>query len=263
MEQVVPEIEALFYDHTVQAWPGELDFYRGFAETVIARGGQILEIACGTGRITLPLAKIGAKITGLDLSPAMLQVARQKSAGLDQIRWVEASMRQFDLGEQFDLILSPGHSFQFMLTAAEQLECLETLKRHLAPGGTLILHLDHQDPAWLREAGGEKAGVFQPGAEITLLDGRRFRSFYSWKYERATQTAIADKYYEELSPGGEILHRIERGPLSLHCIFRTEMEHLLARAGFEVLALYGDFEPHPLQETSSEMLWVVSLKGKI
>jgi ubiquinone/menaquinone biosynthesis C-methylase UbiE len=261
MEQIVPEIDALIYDQTVHDWPGELDFYLGYAADVISSGGKILEVACGTGRMTIPLAKAEAKITGLDLSPAMLEVARRKSVGLEHIRWFEASMRAFDLGEQFDLIISPGHSFQFMLTAAEQLECLETLKRHLAPGGTLILHIDHQDMAWLGEVGGEQAGVFQPGSDVTLPTGQRFRSFYSWAYERATQTAISDKYYDELDSTGEVVKRINRGPLRLHCIFRTEMEHLFARAGFEVLALYGDFERNPLQNTSSEMIWVVTSKG--
>ena len=72
---------------------------------------------------------------------------------------------------------------------------------------------------------------------------------------------LADKYYEELAPNGEVLQRIDRGPLRLHCVFRTEMEHLLARAGLEVLVLYGDFERNPLQNTSSEMIWVVTSKG--
>ncbi len=224
----------------------------------MACDGKILEVACGTVRITIPLARAGARITGLDLSPAMLAVARQKSIGLEHIGWVEASLRQFDLGEQFDLIISPGHSFQFMLTAAEQLECLQTLKRHLVPGGTLILHLDHQDPAWLGEVSGDQAGKFLPGPEVTLENGQRFRSFHSWAYERATQTATADKYYEELNAAGEVLRRVERGYLRLHCVFRTELEHLLARAGFEIAALYGDFERNPLQQTSSEMLWVLT-----
>lgn len=262
LEQIIPEIDALFYDQTVHDWPGEFNFYLGFAADVIARGGKTLEVACGTGRMTIPLAHAGANITGLDLSPAMLNVARRKSVGLHQIRWVEANMRAFDLGEQFDLILSPGHSFQFMLTAAEQMECLETLKCHLAPGGVLIFHIDHQNVAWLGEVSGEKAGVFEPGSEVTdSLTGQRWRSFSSWRYEPATQTATADKYYEKLGSNGEVLARIERGPLHFHCVFRTEMEHLFARAGFSVLALYGDFERNPLQNLSSEMIWIVSLKG--
>lgn len=262
MEQIVPEIDALVYDQVVSDWPAELDFYLDFAREIIARGGNILEIACGTGRVTLPIARAGAIITGLDLSPAMLKVAREKSAGLENLRWVQASMRNFDLAEQFDLILSPGHSFQNMVTAAEQVECLETIKRHLAPGGSLILHIDHQDIAWLADVGGDMAGVFKPAADVTISTGQRFRSYLSWSYERSTQTATADKFYEELNAAGEVLRRIERGPIHLHCVFRTEMEHLLARAGFEIVALYGDFERHPLQNTSSEMLWVVKAKEK-
>ncbi len=171
-------------------------------------------------------------------------------------------MRNFDLGEQFDLILIPGHSFQFMLTAADQLECLETLQRHLAPHGTLIIHLDHQSFAWLAEVGGAQAGIFQAGSVVTdPVTGKRYRTFSSWAYDPATQTATADKYYEKLGPGGQVLARLERGPLHLHCLFRTEMEHLLARAGFTVQALYGDFARNPLCPSSSEMLWVVNWKG--
>jgi len=261
MEQIVPEIDALIYDQTVHDWPGELDFYKHYAEPVISSGGKILEVACGTGRIAIPLAQAGANLTGLDLSAAMLEIARSKSAKLENVKWVEASMRQFDLGQHFDLIISPGHSFQFMLTAAGQLECLETLKRHLAPGGSLIIHIDHQDLAWLGEVGGDKSGVFEPGAEVTLADGRRFRAFHSWAYERSTQTATADKFYEELGPAGQLIQRIERGLIQLHCVFRTEMEHLLARAGFEIMALYGDFERHPLQNDSTEMIWIVTSQG--
>ena len=262
MEQVVPEIDALFYDQVVNDWPGELDFYLDYARPVIARRGKILEVACGTGRVTLPLVQNGANITALDLSPAMLQIARSKSSREGDVRWVEASMRAFELGEQFDLIIVPGHSFQFMLTAEDQLTCLETMKRHLASGGILIIHLDHQDVAWLAEVSGEKAGVFSPGSEVSdPLSGHCYRSFHSWIYEPATQTAISNKYYEKLSPAGEMLERIERGPLQLHCIFRTEMEHLLARAGLQAANLYGDFRKNSLQKTSTEMIWLVNHKG--
>jgi hypothetical protein len=143
------------------------------------------------------------------------------------------------------------------------MECLAAIKCHLAPGGMLIIHLDHQDLAWLGEVSGERAGVFVPASELVHPQtGRRFRSFHSWAYDRVTQTASADKYYEELGASGEVLNRINRGLLRLHCVFRTEMEHLLARAGFELLALYGDFARNPLQKTSSEMIWVIKLKGK-
>jgi SAM-dependent methyltransferase len=256
--EAAPEIDALVYDQTVPDWPGELAFYGDHAGPVIARGGRILEIACGTGRVAIPLARAGANITGLDVSPAMLSIARRKSHGLDGVRWIEADMRQFDLGVNFDLIICPGHSFQFLLTADRQLECLRTLKRHLAPGGRLIIHLDHQDPAWLGDVAGERAGTFQPGPPVTLADGRRVRAFQAWTYDRSTQTATSDRYYEELDAAGQAIRRIDRGPVQLHCVFRTEMEHLLARAGLEIAALYGDFERRPLLVSSSDMIWVLT-----
>ena len=68
---------------------------------------------------------------GMDLSPSMLAVARQKSQGLSNVRWVEGNMQAFELGERFDLILIPGHSFQFMLTPADQVACLNCIRQHL------------------------------------------------------------------------------------------------------------------------------------
>jgi len=257
MDSSIPELYAQTYDAAVPDWPGEIDFYRTLAAEATANGQAVLEIACGTGRVALRLAQAGARVVGIDLSAAMLNVARAKGAGLPNVRWLQADMKSFDLGETFGLIIIPGHSFQFMLTPQDQLSCLACIDRHLAPGGVLVVHLDHQDVAWLGGLRSGQGGVFNVTSEVTHpTTGRRVRTLRAWTYEPSTQTATAVTRWEEMGPGGEVTARWQGQPVRLHCVFRFEMEHLLARAGLEVEAVYGDFQRGALTDVSSDMVWV-------
>lgn len=257
MNQPFNEHVAELYDVSVPDWPGEIDFYQALGRQATAQGAAVLEIACGTGRVALRLAQDGVRLTGIDLSPAMLDIARQKSAGMPNVRWLEADMRSFELGETFGLVIIPGHSFQFMLTPEDQLACLQCIRRHLAPHGLLVVHLDHMDVGWLGDLRGEKGGVFEPQPEVEHpRTGRAVRTHRAWTYEPSTQTASVVTVTEELDARGQAVQRRERGPVAQHCVFRFEMEHLLARAGFQVEAVYGDFFRGELQDDSSEMIWV-------
>lgn len=245
------------YDAWVPDWPGELDFYRELAAEAGLNGGAVLEIACGTGRIAARLAQDGVTVVGLDRSPEMLDVARAKAQGLGNVCWMQADMRSFELGAAFGLVIIPGHSFQHLNTPHDQVACLECIKRHLRPHGILVIHLDHQDFAWLGGLLGERGGRFEPADEFCHpVTGRRVRAFRAWSYEPASQTAISLARWDEIGADGQVVERWESGPVTLHCAFRFEMEHLLARAGFEVDAVYGDFFRTPLQHGSTEMIWV-------
>jgi SAM-dependent methyltransferase len=249
------EFYARTYDAWVRDWPGELDFYRSMAGRMPV--AETLELGAGTGRIAIRLARAGFRVTGLDLSAEMLAVAESKSATIPRLRWVLADMRTFELGRRFGLVIAPGHAFQNLLTTEDQLACLERALTHLLPTGTLVLHVDHQDIAWLGDIHGSGAGVFEPAETFVHPgSGRQVRASRAWAYERATQTAITTTVWEELDESGEVVTRLERGPTRIHCVFRSEMEHLLGRAGFALEALYGDFLGGPLGEESSEMVWV-------
>jgi SAM-dependent methyltransferase len=196
-------------------------------------------------------------VTGIDLSTSMLDVARLESAGVPNLRWEYADMRNFDLGETFGLIISPGHSFMHLLTIGDQLACLACLGRHLDTDGLLVLHIDHQDFSWLGDLCRNLGGVFKTGEEITdPQTGHLVRTQRAWWYQPATQTATALTRWEELGQAGQTLDRWEAGPISFHCFFRYELEHLLLRAGFHVIALFGDFYRGELKDSSSEMIWL-------
>jgi SAM-dependent methyltransferase len=243
------------YDARVSDWPGELDFYRALAAEATARGHAVLELACGTGRVAIRLAESGARVTGLDRSPLMLDIAREKGCRLENLAWVEADMRDFDLAERSGLVIVPGHSFQNLLAPEDQLAALRAIRRHLLPDGTLVLHLDHLDFDWLGELVGSKGGVLEPAEEFMHpTTGLRVCTSRAWSYEPATQTAIASTVWEEIRMDG--VRRVERGPTQYHCFFPCEVHHLLALSGFEVCAVYGDFHRAPLEDSSDDMIWV-------
>jgi SAM-dependent methyltransferase len=266
MNTTIPDpharLMARIYHARNLAWPGEIDFYLSLAARATAQNLPVLEIACGAGRIASRLAEARATVVGFDRSPAMLEVARQVSPALPNLRYLEADMRNFDLRtpdgqpQAFGLIITPGHSFMHLLSIADQLACLGCIRRHLAPGGLLVLHLDHQDFAWL---GGLK-GAFEPGEELTdPLSGHWVRTTRAWSYAPAAQVASAVTRWQELDTNGQPLDQWETGPVSFHCFFRFEVEHLLQRAGFRIEALFGDFQGGELADASNEMIWLASI----
>lgn len=232
------EFYAQSYDTVVSDWPGEIDFYKALALEVYAHGQAVLEVACGTGRVAIRLAKPGGDIVGLDLSPAMLALAREKSAAMANVRWIQDDMTSFNLGEIFGLVIIPAHSFQFMLTPADQLACLENISRHLAPGGIIAVHVDNINVQWLGDLMKENGDVHEKaGRFIHPRTGRSIRTLKAWSYEPSTQTATAHTIWRETAAEGQIASQWERGPIPLHCVFPFEMEHLLSLAGFGVEAV--------------------------
>ncbi len=251
------EFYAVTYDTVVPDWPGEIAFYRELAAETHSKGQAVLEIACGTGRVARRLAQDGINVVGLDLSPAMLSVAREKSIGMSNARWVQGDMRSFELGETFGLAIIPGHSFQNILTAQDQVATLRAIKQRLVPGGILVVHLDHLSVSWLGELTGDQGGVLETAGSFCHPEtGQQIRTSQAWWYEPATQTAVSQTVWEAIDANGEVLDRWESGPLRFHCVFRFEMEHLLERTGFVIESVYGDFFRNELQNESSEMIWV-------
>jgi hypothetical protein len=152
----------------------------------------------------------------------------------------------------------------FRLTPEDQIACLECIKRHLAPGWVLVVHLDHQDIDWLGDLRKEKGGVFKMAEEFMHpKTGRLMRTSRAWSYEPSTQTASAVTVWEEIGADGKAVERWKRGPVRLHCVFRFEMEHLLAQVGFEIEAVYGDFFQRELKDESADMVWVARNRQQV
>ena len=129
---------------------GDIQFYRNLAQRA---NGEVLEVGVGTGRVAVELAKAGIRVTGLDISEAMLAIAAEKGAAstvADRLRLECGDMRNFDLGpRKFELIIVPYRAFQLLLTPEDQLAALAAFRRHLRRNGILVLHLFDPDLRFL------------------------------------------------------------------------------------------------------------------
>ena len=124
----------------VYAWKSDdIQFY---VDQARVSGGPILELGCGTGRVTIPIGMAGLEITGLDNSGKMLEVAKvkvSKLSGIEKnIEFVAGDMTTFSINKQFSLIIIPFNGFLSLLTIDDQRRCLENIKAHLIPDGRLI-----------------------------------------------------------------------------------------------------------------------------
>jgi SAM-dependent methyltransferase len=257
---------AELYD-VVHACRGDLAFW----QAIVARagGGPVLEIGCGTGRVALALARAGHEVVGLDASSHMIEVARGKLRReprelRDRVRLLIADMTSFDLGRGVAAIASPFGSFQHLRTVAQQLACLECCRGHLPPGGRLILDLFNPDPVPASLLAG--ADVPVPGAsvegegsviEAEWTGGRRIRSWMTViAHRRAEQISECEVVYEIVAADGASRRLTES--FSLRHLFRYELEHLLARAGFDLVELYGDYDLSSFRDGSLGMIAVAA-----
>jgi len=253
-----------YYDESpiVRGRVGDVAFYR---DAVHEFGDPVLELGCGTGRITLALAEAGHRVTGLDISERMLERCSQKRAGLrtearERMHLVQGNMVRFDLAEKFRLIIIPFRPMQHLLEIDEQVACLESVRRHLrADGprfgeqrGRLILDVFQTDAERMHDSSYQEEGFV---AEYSMPDGRRVRIMERvTAFHRAEQRNDVEMIFYVTDARGKEERLVFAW--TLRYFFRYEVEHLLARCGFRVSAVYGDFDRSPLADNSPEMIFV-------
>ncbi|TRY25384.1 class I SAM-dependent methyltransferase [Brevibacillus sp. LEMMJ03] len=242
---------AEYYDVTQRGLPGDVEFYLEMAR---AAGGEVLDLACGTGRIAIPLAEAGVSVTGLDLSAEMLERARKKAdeRGVSgQLSFVQGDMRAFDLGKTFSLVMIPFRSFLHLLHIHEQMKALSCIRRHLAPGGKFVMNVFVPKIAHLYEESEKMSlrGTYRldSGEEIAMWDYTR--------YDHFQQLAEVTRTYERISPEGVVTERVT-GRFTLRYIFPAELHHLLRLNGLKVTQRFGSFAKAPFDAASTELIVV-------
>ena len=246
------------YDAAVPVSQAEVEFYLELARAAESRRERTLELTCGTGRVAIPLAREGVRVVGIDTSPAMLAEARKRGAGLP-IEWLEGDMRSFDLGERFGLVYIPAGSFQLLLTIEDQLAALECIRRHLAPEGRFAFEVENPQPVaiadWLTTRRGTLAR--RPDRDYTHpITGRHIRTSGTLEYHPSEQIYTSHGVFDELDDDGVVLRRVYGQPMTLRYHHRYELEHLLARAGLAIEALYGDVAKNEYRATSPDFIIV-------
>lgn len=249
------DVFADVYDLQYGTTTKDLDFY---VEEARAAQPPVLELACGTGRVTLPIAQAGVPIVGVDSSLRMLDKGREKARDLADlpVRWLQADMRDFRLDELFGLAIIPARSFLHLLNPDDQVQALGNIGEHLAPGGRLALNLFVPDLKMIAEHTATTQQMLKFDHEFTdTTSGAHVAVWESRRYDVHLQRVYQQYRYEQLDGQGFVVATRHRN-FTLCYIWPREIEHLLARCGYEVEAVYGWFDRRPLDAYSGEQIWV-------
>jgi SAM-dependent methyltransferase len=246
----MPEYDpfAPFYDLSpgAVALTDDIPFYTELAR---AAGGPVCELACGTGRILLPLAKAGIKVTGLDLSQGMLDVLQAK---LDkEPRDVQsrvalrcADMRDYRFSQKFSLVICGFNSFLHLLATDDQLACLTSIREYLADDGLLCIAVfaPYHDLLAQRTMTDE-----QVGADNTITR-------YITTRNTAEQTMDLVIALDTVASDGSV--RRHAAKFSLCWIHNREMHLLFRLAGYRVEHVYGGYDKRPYDYVSGRQVFV-------
>ena len=241
---------ARFYDADYRFYDEDIDLV---AELARQAGGDVLELGCGTGRVLVPVAAAGCRVTGVDASPALLDIARRKleTAGVAaRAELLEQDLRTFDAGaDRFSFAYCVSNTLMHLTSAADQVRVLRRAHRHLQPGGTLLLALFNPDVPRLVEV----AGLQELADRWT--DAASGAEVIKWCVRNVDWTAqIQDTLfiYEEIFADGRVQRTL--CPFPLRFLWRHEAELMLARSGFDVDAVWGSFDGDPYDAASENLI---------
>jgi SAM-dependent methyltransferase len=233
----------------------DLDFYLECAREF---GGPVLELATGTGRVLLHLARSGFEVAGIDASDRMLAIARAKASSesaetKSRVRFHRKDMASFQLDEFFRLAIVPFRAFQHLVRPEMQRAALRCVYRSLVAGGHFVVdvfdpRLEHCVP-----------GAPSPNSERRLRDPKTGHTVVRRVIERINDPVlqlVSETYrIEELDEDGNAIAS-EESSWTLRWATRQEMRYLFELSGFEVIAEYSDFFRSP-PSYGEEQLWIV------
>lgn len=227
--------------------PADLDWEAFYLAEASRRGGRVLELACGTGRFTIPLARAGLDVVAGDLSEDMLAAARQAAtaAGV-AIAFHQLDMRDFRLDGQFDTIMAAANSLLHLHLIEDFRGFFSSVKRHLAPEGRLVFDAFVPSLPMLTRDPGERhpVGTFGAGSDAPQVDE-------TIRYDPITQVSHIEWIWSR--PGAPDFWR---HPLEMRQIFPQEMPVLIASGGLRLLERYGDFDRSPLSAASRRQVCI-------
>jgi SAM-dependent methyltransferase len=226
--------------------PFYVELYRGTP-------GLVVELGVGNGRIAVEAAKAGKSMAGVDSSAEMLRHcrARAQAAGvLDRLTLIQADFRDFTLPQPAELITIPFHTIGHLVTMDDKRAGLRRIYSQLAPGGRLVF--DHF--VFNPEAAARHSGITLRDEYTDAKTGHDILLWVTTRYDMAAQTMRVIFWTDELEADGVVVRRQYRR-LSFSWLEPAQTRALLQEAGFEIEALYGDFDRSPFGADSAEQIW--------
>ncbi|HEX6922928.1 MAG TPA: class I SAM-dependent methyltransferase [Bacillales bacterium] len=249
---------ARFYD--IDQHPAHNEDIPFYLEQASQFGSPILELACGTGRVAIPLAKEGYSVYGLDLSEEMLSIFEQKCRDLPNDTYEKIIIRQgemtnFSFSTTFKLILIPFHSFQALSSDEEAHKCLARVHDHLDEDGAFILNVSHFSDDF---AENWQTGLETQESAVFLEDGQWITRYTTLQeLDQENRLMAFDNLYRVSGTEKEIQEYRDR--LQIRYYREEELKKLLDKAGFTVTKAMGWYDGTPI-ENGSEFIFVCRKK---
>jgi SAM-dependent methyltransferase len=200
---------------------------------------SVLDLGCGTGTLCCGLAERGHRVTGVDRTAAMLAEARRKPHS-ERVEWVESLAQTYRSERCFDLIVMTGHAFQALLTNADALAVLETMRRHLEGHGRIAFESRNPRVDWVGEW----------TARSRVLSGGQIRE--------SLNITAADGEFISFQTSYRALDRTLRTSSTLRFSSREQIEALVTPSGLRVRDVLGDWSAGPFEPARSrEMIFIV------
>ena len=243
-----PFDDAREYDRIFDTLDFDVAFWRGLAA---AARGPVLDIGCGTGRITLPMLAAGADVDGLDASRPMLARLEEKARARGFTpRLTAGDMRDFTLERRYALITITFNSFLHNLTTEDQFATLRCCREHLEPGGALVMHVSTFGASLILHSGGP------PVLELEVRDpetGHRLQHYDARTVDPVRQVQHSVNEVRELDDAGRVVAS-RFTETDVRWIHPGEMELLLRIAGFKRWALHSGFANEPVGANDSMLI---------
>lgn len=238
--------DPLYYSQTYRERRHDVAYYCALA----GERGAVLEHGIGNGRIALPIARAGVTVTGIDHTKSMLQhlrelLEKEAASVRRRVRLREGDIRKLRLGKRFPLVICPFNTALHLYTREDVEGWLARVREHLEPRGELVFDISMP----LIEDLARDPNMPYRVAPFDHPTAGRVRYREHFDYDRVRQILFVSMVFEPKK--GESFMT----PLAHRQFYPREMEALLHYNGFEVTALYGDFERRPLAQRSDVMVW--------
>jgi SAM-dependent methyltransferase len=243
--------EGVHYDLRWRNYTADLNFWTRQARKY---GGPVLDLACGTGRVPLHLARAGHRVTGIDASESLLREARRKSLRSKlSVEWVNHDIRGFKLGTRFPLVIFPLNSISSLIEAKDLHACLACVRLHLGPNGKFVI--DSSNPR-LDSLVRDPEKRF-PHSRYPAPNGRgTVEVTESTSYDSSSQINYVRLYHKMPREDDEPVEEV-----AIRIYFPQELNTLLRYNGFVIDAKYGDYNESAFGSQSSKQLIVCSVPG--
>lgn len=247
--------DGIYYAHRYKRRVEDINFYVHLAHHA---EGAVLELGCGTGRVTLAIAKQHIPIVGIDAMPAMLKTANQAKAKLDKkaqsyVTFKKADMTRLRLRKKFPLIIAPFNVMMHVYSRSELEQVFATVRAHLTPESFWVFDVLMPDLQFLSR---NPQRVYRADVIYYPTDQKKYRYAEMFDYDPISQVQLVTMLFENAQNKKESFVT----PMTHRYFFPQELLALLHYNGFDVVEQYGDFNRNALGTQSESQIYVTKLR---